>query len=165
MTLTAEEKILARHMLKTDEGTCSRPYDDATGKPVVAKGKVTLGVGHNCNAKPLPQAVIDLLLDLDIDDAVREAIGAVGENLFNSLTTNRRLALVNLAFNLGGTGLAKFKQMIAALKVHDYAWAGAHLRDSLWAIQVDPKQQPNAGRDDRVIRLITEDYYAYPKVV
>lgn len=166
MSLTASERELAYNMLTVDEGNTAHAIDDANGKPVKApKGKLTIGIGHNLEAKPLSAAVRRMIFEEDLDDAVREAVNVVGENFFNSLTTNRRLALVNLAFNLGETGLAKFKNMIGALKVHDYLMAGAHLRDSLWADQVDPNRRPNQGRDDRVIRLITEDYYDYQKIV
>lgn len=45
---------------------------------------------------------------------------------------------LNMAFQLGVTGLSKFSNFIDALKVQDYNVAATHMLDSKWA-----KQTPN----------------------
>lgn len=154
------EKIYS--MLTRDEGLQRVPYDDFTGNPVRApKGNLTIGVGHNLDSKPLSNAVILLLLSEDVDGAIATAIDVVGTEVWNKLSENRKLALINLAFNMKPQSLRSFKHMLYAIRKEDWVSAGRELRESLWARQVDPKQQPNQGRDDRVVNLLEKDQYDY----
>lgn len=148
-------------MLSRDERDTPYPYDDATAQRVKApKGNVTIGRGRNLDAKPLSRAAIEFLFDEDLNDALVVAIPAVGREVWEYLSENRQLALINLAFNLGGR-LFGFKEMLAAIRAGDFARAGAELRDSKWATQVDPHDRKNLGRDDRVINLLEKDQYDY----
>jgi len=152
----------AFEMLTRDEGIERRPYDDATGKTIKApEGYVTIGVGHNLDAKPLSNSVILAILKEDVNEAMNTAIEIVGPEVWDQLSSNRRLALINLTFSLGGEGLRSFRRMLAAVIKSDWARAGDELRGSLWATQVDRNQTPNQGRDDRVLRLLRDDVYEY----
>lgn len=149
-------------MFTRDEGAQRNPYDDATGTRIKApKGNVTIGVGRNLDAKPLSNAIMFSLLEEDLEQAIDIARDVVGAGVWNNLTDNRKLALVNLAFSLGSAGLRTFKKMLLAVQKSDWAAAGAELRTSLWAHQVDKPQVPNQGRDDRVVHLLEDDHYDY----
>lgn len=149
-------------MLTRDEGVVRTPYDDATGLPIKApKGNVTIGVGHNLDAKPLSNGAILAILTDDVEEATLVAQDIVGLAVWAKLSLNRRLALINLAFSLGPSGLRSFKKMLAAVAGSDWSKAGSELRNSLWARQVDTAQVPNQGRDDRVVRLLEDDEYEY----
>jgi lysozyme len=55
---------------------------------------------------------------------------------FTQQNTVRQDCLVELAFNLGTSGLLSFKKMIAALEVNNYSVAAKELKDSKWSTQV-----------------------------
>lgn len=149
-------------MLARDEGVRYKPYDDKTRKDIKAPiGSVTLGIGRNLDAKPLSNALVLAILREDVADAIADAKSVIGESLFESLSANRKLALINLAFNLGRSRLAGFTRMIRAIKSGQWTVAGQELRDSQWWYDVDPKQQPGEGRDDRVYNLLVRDRYDY----
>jgi lysozyme len=48
----------------------------------------------------------------------------------------RRGVLVNMAYNLGVTGLLSFKKMLSAYKKGAFVEAAQHMLDSKWAKQV-----------------------------
>lgn len=152
----------ALEMLSRDESPRRTPYDDATGKPIKAPvGHVTIGIGRNLEARPLSNQVMMMILREDVDEATRDARAVLGNETWESLTENRKLGFINLAFNLGRIGLQGFRKLIAATQAGDWLKAGEELRTSLWARQVDPMQIVNKGRDDRVIKLIRDDIYDY----
>ncbi len=68
----------------------------------------------------------------------------------------RRAALVNMVFQLGLTGVLKFRKMIQYLKVGNYEAAADEGLDSKWA-----RQTPNrARRVTEVIRTGTFSSYS-----
>jgi GH24 family phage-related lysozyme (muramidase) len=102
----------AKRMLLQDEGLRRVCYDCGTGKPLFAPvGHTTLGIGHNLDAHPLSNEVIDLLLKEDIERAEREAAAVIDAEIYETLSENRKLGLINLAFNLGEAGLRDFDRM------------------------------------------------------
>lgn len=118
------EKLLTKH-----EGRKTHPYTDTVGK-------LTIGVGHNLTDNGLPDHIIDLLLEWDIDVSRREL-----DRIYpgwRSCTPNRKDCLVSLMFNMGAPALLTFKKMWAAIEREDWAEAAAQLLDSRWAVQVGP---------------------------
>lgn len=108
-------------------------------------GKVTIGVGHNLEARPVPgipcevghtitsdQARRLLIRDLaDFDRALNDALPWV-----SSLDDARYGVLLNMAFNLGVHGLRGFRRMLAAVSSGRYDVAAAEMLNSVWARQV-----------------------------
>lgn len=114
-----------RAELEADEGRRSRVYLDTAGHR-------TIGVGWNLDANPIPLEIvlrlgtawsleadglpgwaIDRLLELSINRAC-----AIVDALcprWGELDEDRRRVLVNLAFNLGPIGLARFKRFWSAI--------------------------------------------------
>jgi lysozyme len=58
----------------------------------------------------------------------------------------RKDALFNMAFNLGVTGLMKFKRMMAALRQGDYNLAADEAMGSKWAFQVKSRAKELAAQ-------------------
>jgi len=138
-------------MLSFDEGVRAFPYDCGSGLPVRgAVGKITIGIGHNLEAQALPQSIIEQLFEHDLAQTIETAKSVVPN--YHALSETRQLAIVNLIFNLGGGGFAKFKNCIAALERKDFAAAASHLRKSLWYSQVK-------SRAERVCKMIEFDYW------
>lgn len=151
----------AKRMLLQDEGLRRVPYDCGTGKVLMAPvGETTIGIGHNLEAHPLSNEVIDLILKEDLARAETSAAAVLDPEIFESLTENRKLGLINLAFNLGEAGLRSFDRMISAIRLSDWPKVEKELRSSLWAKQIDPRLTDN-GRDDRVVSLLAHDTYIY----
>lgn len=108
-------------------------------------GKVTIGVGHNLEARPVPgipcevghtitpdQARRLLIRDLmDFDRALNDALPWV-----SSLDDARYGVLLNMAYNLGIQGLRGFRRMLAAVRGGRYDDAASEMLDSVWARQV-----------------------------
>lgn len=113
--------------LKDHEGYETFPYADTLGK-------ITIGVGHNLTDNGLPDHIIDLLLDWDIDQARRELDRIHPQ--WREYTPNRKDALVELVFNMGAPSLLTFKKMWAAIEAEDWAEAAVQLLDSKYARQV-----------------------------
>jgi lysozyme len=110
-------------------------YDDTTGDRIVLPtgGKITGGVGWNFTDRPLPQLVIDQLLDLAMNDAIANA-----SNLpyWSRLNDARQLVVADLFYNLGPSRFRKFVKFNAAMEAGDYADAADELIRSKWHEQV-----------------------------
>lgn len=122
-------QLKEREQLRIDEGVRKKPYQDT-------KGKLTAGVGRNLDDVGLRGDEIDLMLDNDIAQAVRDAEQYLGKAVFDALSDDRQRVLLNMAFNLGFTKLSGFKQFRAALIARDYTRAAAEMMDSAWSKQV-----------------------------
>ena len=123
---------LLKQELIIDEGELPYPYDDKTGKRINALptgGKITIGIGRNLFAKPLSQAVIDLMLREDINEALNICLSLFPE--FEDFSQKRKHALINMAFNLGFEGLRNFKKMKAAINSGDWHTAAIEATGTL----------------------------------
>ena len=120
--------------LRLDEGVRFVVYHDT-------RDILTVGIGHkvlNDDNLVLGQRItgeqIRTFLAQDIDTAI-----AACEQLFPEWETFHETVqevLVNMCFNLGATGLGKFRKMRTPLEVHDYATAADEMTDSTWYTQV-----------------------------
>lgn len=100
---------------------------------------MTIGVGHNLDAKPLSERVVAMILEDDIDDAMREA-----DERFPWLTELdpvRRAVVYDMTFNMGAAKVARFRGMIGAIKQRNWSLAAQHMLVSLWAKQVGQRAQ------------------------
>ena len=118
--------------LIADEGLQLKPYKDT-------EGKLTIGVGRNLDDRGLSSAEVMFLLENDIKDAVGGAYGLVIN--FDSLSDNRKIVLVSMVFQMGKTGVSKFRNMLRAINIEDFDMAAREMLDSLWA-----KQTPNRAK-------------------
>lgn len=114
-----------------------KPYTDSVGK-------ITIGVGRNLSDNGLSHAEAMLLLDHDLDAAIRDCATFPW---FPSLDPIRQRVLVDMAFNLGLTRLRGFRRMLRLIEEGDYVRAAHAMRNSAWARQVKT-------RADRLIRMM-----------
>ena len=120
--------ILAlRSALRLDEGVRMRAYQDSVGV-------WTIGVGHNLQDRPVSQAVVDMILQDDIDAAVGDLDAHV--SWWRNLNDVRQNVMVNLCFNMGMARLLTFHKFLSAAQTGEWATAKAELLNSLWASQV-----------------------------
>ena len=71
----------------------------------------------------------------DIETAISDAKNYVGEN-WNELDPKAREVIIDMAYNLGGPRLNKFKKLKEALKKQDYQTAADEMKDSKWYYDV-----------------------------
>jgi len=119
-----------RALLELDEGRIPWAYADSLGY-------LTIGVGHLVDKRKggkLPPAIIDALLDHDIEDA-KNACRRLFPN-FDNIGEVRQAVLISMAFNLGEAGLAKWPIFIGQITRHEFVKAAANMRGTLWATQV-----------------------------
>jgi len=132
---------LALESLKEHEGLRTKPYDDRTGKDVRLDppAKLTIGYGHNLESKGLPVEICQQLLRLDLADAEGEAIA-----VFNSpfawadMGDERRAVIIEMAFQLGRSGLSRFVKFLDHARAGRFASAALEMLDSKWAREDSP---------------------------
>jgi len=104
-------------------------------------------VGHLCQPSDpeydwdigtaVSQEVVDMYYEDDFNKHLAEAVHVFGtEEAFYNLPENIQHVLVNMCFNLGGTRLSKFKNMLEACRAHDWDKMAAEMEDSRWFKQV-----------------------------
>jgi len=113
--------------LLSDEGVVLHPYHDS-------RGFLTIGAGHNLDAKPISHIAALVILNDDINDAKLELIARWPWML--TIGDARLGAFVNLVFNLGIAGVAGFKKAIAAAQAGQWDTVSAEILNSVYATQV-----------------------------
>ena len=134
-------------MLSLNEGNKPKVYKDSTGNR-------TIGIGFNLedkgNRKFLEEEGIDIdelfdgreLTDKETKILYNHSLRQAFEDAqkFDPNLSQRpeaaRMAIVDMAFNLGFTRLNKFKKMKAGLMNNDYQTAADEMVDSKWYKQV-----------------------------
>jgi lysozyme len=120
--------------LRRDEGFRTHPYTDT-------KGKLTIGIGRNLNAKGLTEEEIYHLLDNDLREIEQELRARLP--WYQALNDARQGVVKNMTFNMGIVGLEKFPRMLQAMAQGEIETVCEEMRDSLWAKEVG----------DRAVRL------------
>lgn len=118
------------------EGVVSVVYDDATGNAIkqssYVRGNPSVGVGRNLT-KPMSPAAIDFLWREDAQEALA---GAAKFEWFEGLDEPRKLAIVDMVFNLGYEKLTTFQQFLGCMEQARYNDAANDLENTLWYKQV-----------------------------
>ena len=145
-------KVIFMEQLKKHEGERLSAYKDSVGV-------LTVGVGHNCEASPVPgvekpgdkisKEASSQLFYRDI----KEHEKAIYQRLpwLAKLGGPRQAVLLNMAFNLGVSGLLGFKSTLKKVENSDFEGASEAMLASRWAIQVGdfPPGSPQADRIGR----------------
>lgn len=117
-----------------------------------AKGKWAYGFGHDIeppdDADHPPTCTRDQAVALFSQDyfgtAVSACRGLLGDT-WTALDDIRRAVLLDLAYEMGGAGLAEFHMMLAAIKLADWAQAALDLLNSEYAEEVPRRANANAA--------------------
>ena len=126
--------------IKRHEGEVLEIYNDSLGYK-------TLGVGHLCQPNDpeyswevgtsVSQEVVDMYYEDDFDKHYKEAIHVFGsQEDFYKLPEKIQHVLVNMCFNLGGSRLSKFRNMLQACREHNWDRMAAEMQNSRWFNQV-----------------------------
>jgi lysozyme len=141
-------------MLKRHEGVRLKPYR-------CTAGKLTVGAGHNVDAKGLPpdiqayldeygvitEEMVEILLDQDIEDAITDCKRLYPA--FESFTEPRQDALLDFLFNVGYGTAKTFKTTNGYINAGEWEKASESLLASLYAKQVK-------GRAKEIAEMLRE---------
>lgn len=119
-----------KNQLIYDEGVRSSAYKDSEGYLTIGVGRL---IDENKGGK-LSADEIEYLLDNDIDKVINQTIREF--DWYDDLSDIRQEVILNMIFNLGLGGMKKFKNMITALKRHNWEDASREMLDSKWSGQV-----------------------------
>ena len=110
-------------------------HEDLRLKPYrCSAGKLSIGVGRNLDDNGITRAEAMMMLR---NDLTRTRFGL--EKVFPGflgLSRRRRMALIDMCFNLGLPRFLQFKQMLAAVVAGDFNLAAEEMLSSVWAKQV-----------------------------
>ena len=129
------DRLLAS--VKKHEGYRNKVYLDTLGKR-------TVGVGHLCvedfweDDKEYEEKFLMTILEHDLSDAIKGANDLMAENGCMDMNEKAHELIIEMVFQLGKTGVSKFRNMWKALSTLDYSTAAEQMLDSRWA-----KQTPN----------------------
>lgn len=116
------EQLLVKH-----ERLVLKPYR-------CTAGKLTIGVGRNLDDNGITVVEAKMLLRHDLT-RTRFALEKVFPG-FLGLSKPRRMALIDMCFNLGLPRFLQFKKMLAAVVAGDFNRAADEMLSSVWAKQV-----------------------------
>lgn len=124
MTPDAINRLMA--WTRREEGKSLRMYRCSAGHN-------TIGIGHNLDAKPISERAAQTIFEDDIADVVAELGGAFPWLM--EQPDDVQVALGDMCFQMGLSGLLRFRKMLAALARGDRAEAAREALDSAWARQ------------------------------
>ena len=132
------DRLLAS--VKKHEGYRNKVYLDTLGKR-------TVGVGHLCvedfweDDKEYEEKFLMDILEADLQNAIKGAKDLMSENGCMDMDEVAEEIIIEMIFQLGKTGVSKFKNMWKALSELNYVGASYEMLDSRWA-----KQTPNRAK-------------------
>ena len=126
--------------VKDHEGYRNKVYLDTLGKR-------TVGVGHLCvedfweDDKEYEEKFLMTILEHDLQSAIKGAKELMSENGCNDIDEIAEELIIEMVFQLGKTGVSKFRNMWKHLSALEYSMAASEMLDSRWA-----KQTPNRAQ-------------------
>ena len=117
-----------KERIKEHEGYCEQTYRDTLGFE-------TGGYGHKIlpgESIPTDRSGWETLFESDFQLAVNGAKNLVGDY---DIAEEAREVIIEMVYQMGETGVSKFKNALAHLKEQRYKECSLELLDSRWAIQ------------------------------
>lgn len=121
--LSIDSKKKLMDGLVDDEGFRENPYRDS-------KGFLTIGFGFNLDVNGLPFSVALNWLDYNVFQIESQLNNKI--SFWNQLNDARKTVLINMAYQIGISGLLGFHGMLNKLGSKDYIGASAEMKDSVW---------------------------------
>lgn len=137
--LTYEEhKTSEIAQLVQDEGYKQCIYDDSRGFKTIGFGHLMLPTDNfKCIS---PKQAVQLLMQ---DYAKAEASV---DSIYYWASGEVRLVLINMTYQMGTTGVSRFKKSLECMQDEEYTCAAVELLDSRWAAQTPSRASRLAGR-------------------
>jgi len=149
---------IAFAVLLQEEGLKLKPYLCSEGYVTIGVGtKLHCAKGMNCEEFPLEitEEVAFALATHDIGKSIKSLENSKYGAIYQKQDDNRKAILVSMVYQMGITGVLRFKKMWGALDKDNYPLAAEEMLDSLWSTQT-----PNrAMRHSEVVRTGDMSYY------
>ncbi len=129
--MTGVTNANAAAMITRDEGLNLCLYDDATGRAITrgstVLGHPTIGYGTNLD-EPITEKIAAYLAEYRI----KRIVDQLSTHTFfvGLISPIRQAVIIDMAYNLGVSGLLDFHKMIAAISKNYYTIAAAEIMDS-----------------------------------
>ena len=119
--------------IREHEGFRDTPYLDSLGKATIGYGHLITDEDEFEEGKQYPKDQLLKLFDKDFEKAEMGADQLVGH--IQELHIEAKNIITEMVFQLGTTGVRKFRNMLDALESRDYQRASAEMLDSRWHAQ------------------------------
>ena len=133
---------ILKERIKTQEGFRDYVYLDSLGKK-------TCGWGHLCRddeewdiKKTYEIDFLEEVFEKDFKNALAGAESVIGNV---KIHPQAKEIIIEMVFQLGKTGVSKFKKMLKALKKKDYKEAANQMLDSKWHTQTPERARALAS--------------------
>lgn len=121
------EDLKAR--IKRHEGFLAKVYLDSLGKATIGYGHLLTEEDDFVEGVIYDKDILEKLFEKDFGIAVQGAEELLKDYVVAPLAKD---VIIEMVFQLGKTGVSKFKNMFAALKEYDYTRAAAEMINSAW---------------------------------
>ena len=130
--------------IKKHEGFSAKVYLDSLGKGTIGYGHLLTEDDDFEEGIIYDKDILETLFDKDFIKAKQGMEELVGTQALPMLVKG---VIIEMVFQLGKTGVSKFKNMFAALKEYDYTRAAVEMLNSAWY-----RQTP--GRCEELANLV-----------
>jgi lysozyme len=115
--------------IKKHEGFLAKVYLDSLGKATIGYGHLLTEEDDFVEGVIYDKDILEALFEKDFNKAVQGA-----EQLLEgyNIALVAKEVIIEMVFQLGKTGVSKFKKMFDALKNNDYSRAAAEMLNSAW---------------------------------
>jgi len=134
-------KDLLKEKIKIHEGFRDMIYLDSLGKKTIGYGHLIVHEDKFVEGKAYPKEELEALFDKDFNKGWDLMIQFCGVNSLD-VSEEAQEVLCEMIFQMGYSGVGKFKNMIKALQNKEYKVASIEMLDSRWA-----KQTPNRAKE------------------
>jgi lysozyme len=110
-------------------------------------GYLTIGYGRNLEVKGISIDEAEMLLNNDVNETIELLLNNL--DFFTMLPEQAQEVLVDMTFNMGFSGVLKFKKFLEALKNKDWKKASQEMENSLWYKQT-------GSRAKELVKIIRE---------
>ncbi len=154
VTLNQNWDILTMNLVKVlefEEGFRSEPYLDSLDYVTIGFGtKLHNKKGQNPRDFPIKVSRTIAIEWLHTEIAIKDLRlkNSPFATIYEDLHHDRQAIIMSMAYQLGTSGVSKFKKMWRAIALHDFNKASLEMLDSRWARQTPER----AARHARVMR-------------
>ena len=128
----------AKKLIKREEGLVLHAYKDHLGYWTIGYGRLI----DERRGGGISEDEADLLLGNDINARAEALDDAIP--WWREMTSARQAVLLSMAFQMGISGLLKFRNTLRYMEAGDYERAAKGMRASLWARQTPGRAERSA---------------------
>ena len=135
-------KDTLKEKIKIHEGFRDTIYLDTLNKKTIGYGHLIVHEDKFVEGKAYSKEELEALFNKDFEKGWNLMIQFCEVNNLRSISDDAKEILCEMIFQMGYSGVGKFKNMIKALQNRDYTKASIEMLDSRWA-----KQTPNRAKE------------------